>query len=371
MSVNSFSAQNPPLTTKGDLYTYSTIPTRLAVGNNGETLVADSSTSTGLRWQGDYAAGRNKIINGDFGIWQRGTSFTTSGVAGQYTSDRWFAQGDAANSTITQQIFTPGTAPVAGYEGQYYLRYVKGGTTANQMFLSQRIEDVRTFAGQTVTLSYWAKASTALTNEPLIQQNFGSGGSSEVYTTTATQGLTTSWARYSVTVAAPSVSGKTIGTSSYVAFWPIRYTGTSNVTIDIWGVQVEAGSIATPFQTATGTIQGELAACQRYYFRASADTAYAAMNATGYLNTTTNALMYVTVPVTMRVAPTAVDFSTLRVGDVADAYTTISNVTLDSVVNQRSMPAINCTVSGATAFRWARLQANNSTNAFIGFSAEL
>jgi hypothetical protein len=41
---------NSPLTAKGDLFTYSTAPARLAVGNNGETIVADSSTSTGLKW---------------------------------------------------------------------------------------------------------------------------------------------------------------------------------------------------------------------------------------------------------------------------------------------------------------------------------
>ncbi len=42
-----------PLTAKGDLYTYSTVPAKLAVGNSGETLVADSSTATGLKWQAD------------------------------------------------------------------------------------------------------------------------------------------------------------------------------------------------------------------------------------------------------------------------------------------------------------------------------
>ena len=50
---------------KGDLIAASAAdtPARLAVGNNGETLVADSSTSTGLRYQGNSTAGNNVIIN--------------------------------------------------------------------------------------------------------------------------------------------------------------------------------------------------------------------------------------------------------------------------------------------------------------------
>jgi hypothetical protein len=337
----------------------------LGVGSNGDTIVADSSTATGLSYQANFAAGKNKLINGNFGIWQRGTSFSTTASL-TYTADRWWTNAFSGTATVSQQTFTAGTAPVAGYEGQFFLRFASTSTFTQ---LGQRIEDVRVFAGQTVTMSFWAKAASALSLQPYFEQNFGSGGSASTFTAGTSASVTTSWQRFTATVSVPSVSGKTIGTSSFLNFYFL--TGTLNTNIDVWGVQVEAGSVATAFQTATGTVQGELAACQRYYFRASADTAYAAMNATGYLNTTTNALMYVTVPVTMRVAPTAVDFSTLRVGDVADAYTTISNVTLDSVVNQRSMPAINCTVSGATAFRWARLQANNSTSAFIGFSAEL
>lgn len=60
MSVNSFNAQNPPLTTKGDLFTFSTIPTRLGVGANDTILTADSSTATGLKWA--TPAGGGKVL---------------------------------------------------------------------------------------------------------------------------------------------------------------------------------------------------------------------------------------------------------------------------------------------------------------------
>ncbi len=138
-----------PLTTKGDLYTYSTTDARLAVGNNGETLVADSSATTGLRWQGDYAAGKNKIINGDFFINQRNFSSDTSTFA--YGFDRWAYYYVSGTTTYSAQTFTTGAAPVAGYEARNFARMAVTGQTGGtaQAVLYQNIEDVRTFAGQT------------------------------------------------------------------------------------------------------------------------------------------------------------------------------------------------------------------------------
>jgi len=206
-----------------------------------------------------FVAGKNKIINGDFGVWQRGTSFS----AGGYSSDRWTYDSDAT-VTVSRQTFAPGTAPVAGYEGQFFYRIAK---SAGGSYISsrQRIEDVRTFAGQTVTVSYWAKADAAVTIAPYYIQNFGSGGSADVGAAIASQAITTSWVRYTHTLAIPSIAGKTIGTSSYLEIYVGRYVGAAATTIDIWGVQVEAGSVATPFTTASGSIGGELALCQRYY----------------------------------------------------------------------------------------------------------
>lgn len=61
MAVNSFNAQNPPVTTKGDVFTFSTIPTRLGVGANDTVLTADSSTATGLKWAAVSAGGMTLI----------------------------------------------------------------------------------------------------------------------------------------------------------------------------------------------------------------------------------------------------------------------------------------------------------------------
>ena len=277
--------------------------TNLAVGADGTTLVANSSAGAGVSWTSQFLAGKNKIINGDFGIWQRGTSF--SNPNGVYTADRWYCGYDGSGSTrtISQQTFTAGTAPVAGYEGTYFLRIAttvagSGQTYAN---LYQPIEDVRAFAGQTITLSFWAKADSSRTLTPTYGQSFGTGGSSAVYGSFSALNLTTSWQRFSTTVTLPSISGKTIGTNSQLQ---INLTFPLNAvsTIDFWGVQVEAGSVATPFTTATGTLQGELAACQRYYYRQSL-----ANNTGVYMTYLGNATMSATLyfPTIMRVTPSA------------------------------------------------------------------
>jgi len=371
---------NSPLTAKGDLFGYSTTQARVAVGNDGETLVADSSATTGLRYQGNYAAGKNKIINGDFNIWQRGTSFSTNGV---YNADRFYAIWDGTGTkTISQQTFTPGAAPVSGYESQYYLRFNQtvAGASGTYNVLSQKIEDVRTFAGQTATLSFWAKAGSAISMSlvPYLNQGFGSGGSGTVSNppiSGSAPSLTTSWQRFTFTYSLPSITGKTIGTSSSLNlefFMPLNTT----FTIDIWGVQVEAGSVATAFQTATGTIQGELAACQRYYFRtssASNNNPVYTMFGAGYAINTGAITSQITLPVSMRVAPTALDTSAMGTFYWEGAATgnTPTTVAL-SAVSQNNLASV--TVSKTATFvtgsvYW--LFSYNTQTAFLGFSAEL
>jgi hypothetical protein len=389
--------QNTQLTAKGALISAfsSATPATVTVGTNGQVLTADSTTATGLAWATvsvptslGYAAGKNKLINADFLINQRNfTSNTTNGV---YNFDRWFQGNGGGTYTITPQTFTPGAAPVAGYEGKTFLQAITASQSASSDFanISQKIESVRTYAGQSVVVSFWAKANTGTPKIGLsMQQSFGTGGSPSAAIRTAgdaTVTLSTSWARYSITVTVPSISGKTIGTtedgflaiqlwqsigSDYTTGFPSGI-GLQNFTLSLWGVQVEAGSTATAFQTATGTLQGELAACQRYF--ETINTATGRLMCTGgYVQTTSVARF--TVPVVQkRTTPTITITGTLNVVYLTGSEATLSSISeLDSNTSGNLLTfRYNTTGTPLTSGQACGLYASGGATTF-GISAEL
>jgi len=318
-----------------------------------------------------FLAGKNKIINGDFGIWQRGTTIS-AGPA--YTADRWVMAQDTGSPTysVSQQAFTAGSAPVAGYEAPYFARFqVTAASTATTFFFLQKVEDVRTFAGQTVTLSLWAKSDSARTMTVKAQQNFGSGGSATISTTLGTISVGTSWARYSVTATLPSIAGKTIGTGSLLEI-DLNYPA-AVMTNDFWGVQLEAGSVATPFTTASGTLQGELALCQRYYYRitGSSTTGSMVLAHLGWAQvkgTTTIADCFVILPVQMRTFPGSLDYSNLTVSAYYGAPGTAVTPTIDFSTPYNLM--INMTAGSSLGTTQAMVTAQASSG-YLGISAEL
>ena len=221
---------------------------------------------------------RNKIINGDFGINQR--AFTSTTTNGSFGFDRWSIGTNGGTGTYSTQAFTVGNA-ISGYEPINFARIVTSGQTGgNYAQLSQKIEDVRTCAGQQVTISFYAKTASGTPKVSVeLQQLFGSGGSpsSNIFTYAGQVTLSTSWVRHTITVVVPSISGKTIGTTNdhslVLNFFVSAGSGLEarsgslgiqNNTFDFWGVQLEQNYQPTPFeQRPIGT---ELALCQRYFW---------------------------------------------------------------------------------------------------------
>jgi len=330
-----------------------------------ETLVGSTGNSIKGGSVAPFVAGKNKIINGDFGIWQRGTSFAAIGNS-VYNADRWFFYTDAATATVSQQAFTPGN-PIAGYEPTYFHRTaVTSIGSGTYIQADQKIENVQTFAGQTVTVSFWAKADSARSMLIVLWQNFGSGGSSTV-TNTASGTFGTTWQRYSFTITLPSISGKTIGAGSSLEL-AIRQTATAGATMDLWGVQVEAGPVATPFTTASNTLQGELALCQRYFQRFNADSQYCPY-AMAEISSTTTAYAILPHIVEMRTTPSS-SYASAGNFALSSTGTNFTPTGLAGSTVSKKATQITITSSSMTAGRIGRFT-DYTGSSYIDLSAEL
>lgn len=202
---------------------------------------------------------RQAIINGNFDIWQRGTSWAgiTSGV---WTADRWWANLSGATGTYSRQTFTVGQTDVPN-NPTYYLRWQC--TSANDnMGIFHNIEGVESFAGQTITTSFYCKADTNRKIKLGVRQYFGVGGSADVNLDSQEADITSSWTLITFQSNVPSISGKTVGTGSYLQIQLVNPANETH-TIDIASVQVNLGSVALPF--CPKTYQQELLDCMRYY----------------------------------------------------------------------------------------------------------
>jgi hypothetical protein len=370
--------QNTIVDAKGDLIAASAAdtPARLAVGNNGETLVADSSTSTGLRYQSAYNG--NAIINGGLDIWQRGTSFAAP-TSNTFVADRWAWQSSSvATKTISRQA-----SGLTGF--QYGIRVARdsgnSNTASNYIGYSMETSDAIRFSGQTVTFSFYAKAGAnysptssllgyRLASGTGTDQNLLTGGyTGNVNLLDSTQAITTTYTRYSFTATVGSTA------TELGLFFYSTPTGTAgaNDWFEITGVQIELGSVATTFKRAGGgTIQGELSACQRYYVRLTAGTTnYNPITPIGGAVSTTAIALTLQPPTTMRTAPSSIEFASMSVyGGSSGGFGFLSVSALALTRATGGMLELEATVSGATAGGFYRLQPNNAAG-YVGVIAEL
>jgi hypothetical protein len=310
-------------------------------------------------WNSGYGqAGKNKIINGSMAVAQRGTTFS----AGGYTLDRWNA--DSATSIVRDT----GTAGIP-YS-------IKITNSAGNPAIRQGIElpaagNAGQFTtGSTWTVSYYAKRSTGTSAAAIyIAYNIGlaGGAPTQILLNTNLGTVTTAWQRFSATFTIAATIG---GSDNCVAVVP--YVASGAFAGDTWftGVQLEQGSTATPFQTASGgSIQNELAMCQRYYFRTTTGTANQLIGA-GIASTATTASVYVVPPVTMRIAPTSVEAANLSTSDLTVFTNAVTAPTTMGVSTANNVRLDLTGGSGMTAKTPIVLVTTN-TSGYLGLSAEL
>jgi hypothetical protein len=323
---------------------------------------------------------RNAMINGGCEVAQRGTAAVTLTAANfLYPVDRMFAGRSSGTTGATAQQI--GSTTLTGFNNAVRVQRTAGNTSTNDLYIGQSMESLNSIplAGQNVTLSFYARAGanySAASSSLGVRLYSGTGtdqsGLGSAFTGTASpvsasQVITTSWVRYSFTATVSSTATQL----QFLAFYtPVGTAGAAD-SFDITGVMLEVGSQVSPFNRSGGTIQGELAACQRYYYRLTTGDEQPISNQ-GYFFSSTAFGSMIPFKVQMRTAPTVLDFSQIAVSNYNGFY---SEATGASLVKASAYQAIvNATglTGGTTGSAYGTLVAFNAgRTGYVGLSAEL
>jgi hypothetical protein len=272
---------------------------------------------------------RNRIINGDCRIDQRNNGASVTPAADGYTIDRWFHQLSQASKISVQRSTT---APAGFINSALITSLSAYSVGVNDFFnIVQAVEGLNvadlgwgTANAQTITISFWVRSSLTGTFGGAVLNN----NQSRAYPFTYTISAANTFEQKTVTIAGDT-SGTWLTTngiglrlsfglgagSNYSAAagaWAsgvylsatgaTSVVGTNGATFYITGVQLEAGSVATPFERRD--YGRELIMCQRYL------PAYTGgVEMLGYWDGTNSAKIVAPFLVESRVAPTGVTTS--------------------------------------------------------------
>lgn len=240
----------------------------MSVSYGGDSITfADGSVQSGAS-----TSFKNRVHNGNFDVWQRGTSIAAT--TGAFTADRWFHNmWPTANGTVSQVATSQTGLPPNCIKMQRTATSTANGAP----FVGQAIETSNSsdLAGQQVTFSYYAKCGanfsasgsnmliafwTGTGTDQTCQSGTGNGWTGQVHQINyVSQVITTSWVRYSFTVTIPT-NATQIGFQ--IGFAPTGTAG-SDDSIYFTGVQLEKGASASSVEYRPYGI--ELLLCQRYY----------------------------------------------------------------------------------------------------------
>jgi hypothetical protein len=326
------------------------------------TTAGDSELATRLG-AAEAAVGQrplsdNLIINGAFDIWQRGTSFTASS---SYTADRFVVDA----GTVTRQAGTAGLP--------YCLRIANSSINpaVRQGIELPVVGNAGEFIpGSTWTFSFYARTSTSVAANIGVYAAFATNiynSAVEVHNATNVGASSTNWTRYSRTF---TVSASPGGTNTALVLTAYLNSGAYAGNFEITGIELEAGTVATAFRRNSPSIQAELAACQRYYYRVVDSSNVFGTVGFGWSTTTTAAQILTPFPVSMRRSPSSVEFGNLLLSDGVGTVA-VTALTMDGNITTPNYGACAVSGTGQTQFRPIYLRQNNNTAGFLAFSAEL
>lgn len=306
-------------------------------------------------------SGKNLVINGAFDIWQRATS--TAHGANIFVTDRWRGDQGAGGGDYT----TSRQAVSTGEPFNYCARITRTSTTTTPSYFYTALESLNSSVakGNYVTLSFYARKGSGFSGVLVAHLYSGTGtdqgtphGFTNLVDNSANINLTTSFQRFTVTTSsALSTATNQLG----VTFNTVNQTGTpTNDYVEITGVQLEIGQSATSFSRSNNSIQGELSACQRYYWKG-----YVAGGGTWGGGGGQYPIITFTFPVKMRTAPT---WTFISGGYASDGFNGLSlSSVYTSYIQEDSACLLYNLVSGTSATgRGCAVYSNLSS-----FSAEL
>ena len=363
-----------------------------ASGGNTATINSYTPTESNM-------AGRNRIINGDMRIDQRNAGALVTPANSQYLVDRWQASLTQASKYTAQQNAGSVTPPT-GYSN--YLGFTSSSAysvTSGDVFgFGQVIEGFNaadfgwgTANAQTVTLSFWVRSSLTGAFGGAVKND----GDTRNYPFTYTINSANTWEHKTVTIAGDTsgtwnstngvgmnirfslgcgttysgTAGAWTATNIWQPTGSTSVVGTSGATFYITGVQLEAGSVATPFEHRQ--YGQELALCQRYFVKYGGDSPYEVVAVSGLASNSTTGQFYNTFPVRMRVKP-SVAFNAIDVADGINPAIAVTSATVSSTVSSTQAISLTLNVaSGITAPRPLYARGRNSLESFLSYSAEL
>lgn len=319
-----------------------------------------------------YDQPRNGLINGNFEIWQRGTSGLAGGTSSStgFTADRWqmIRSTFATGATVSQAAGTGACRYAAR------VQRTAGNTSTANVLIYQTMEtaNAEVYAGQEVTFSAWIRKGADFNSSTFTMRILGGTGTDQnviagftgsTTITSVSKTLTTTWQRFSVTATVPS----TMTELAFGFLWtPVGTAGTNDY-YEMTGAQVEIGATPSPFQPSSGSIAGELAACQRYYQRHGLVSG--AFVAIGYGSGTTTTNTFWSLSPAMRVAPTSVGFSGVELVDGAGSTIAVTGLALHNPTPTRAIVHVTHAIND-TAHRPYGLRTTSAAG-YVELNAEV